>query len=162
MNNAQDIWNILVKSHMAYSMAARNFLTGDIDRVSILRRALHDHGPDLSTAFHLLQSIKVDELQQLFPELIFWASYSHGAVVSIRNAVKRLPKEWVISHIEEIAEPLLTNGTYDEYRCLLELYINLDIELTKRLARRAIQSTDPDIREAGEDYLIKCGLVEDG
>jgi hypothetical protein len=50
------------------------------------------------------------------------------------------------------------NGTYDEYRRFLELYIEIDTELTKKLAMRAIQSPDFDIREAGEDFLIKIGL----
>ena len=42
-----------------------------------------------------------------------------------------MPKEWEASHIE------------------------IDPELTERLAQRAVQSSDLDIWEAGEDYLPK-------
>lgn len=85
------------------------------------------------------------------------ASFGHGAVGYIREIIHTLSKEWVISRIEQAADPLLENGTYDEYRRFLELYFELDEELTRKLAQRAIQSTDYDIHEAGEDFLSKIG-----
>jgi hypothetical protein len=42
---------------------------------------------------------------------------------------------------------------YEEYRRLLELYIQIDTDITKRLALRASLSNIEDIREAGEDFL---------
>jgi hypothetical protein len=156
MNNSQDVWNRMVTSYKAYLEATRNFLSNDLDRVSLLKKALR--GPESLTAIHLLKFLKREELQQLFEELVFLASFSHGAVGVIREMIKSLPNEWVITHIEEVAEPLLVNGTYDEYRRLLELYVEIDTELTKHLAQRAIQSTDLDIREAGEDFLRRIGL----
>ncbi|HEX3315717.1 MAG TPA: hypothetical protein VHR72_12530, partial [Gemmataceae bacterium] len=59
------------------------------------------------------------------------------------------------AEIEATAERYLHNGTYDEYRRFLELYWLLDRDMTGRLARRAAASTDPDIRESGDDFLEK-------
>jgi hypothetical protein len=36
---------------------------------------------------------------------------------------------------------------------LLALYFRIDYQLTYRLAQRALQSEDEDVREAGEDYI---------
>lgn len=144
-------WNRLVESHKALSEASREFLTGTFDRVAVIRKALGDH--DKHTAIYVLRSLKRSELQDLFDVLIFHASYSHGALGSIRDAILSLPRDWVLARIEEVAEPLLANGTYDEFRRLLELYALLDPVLTRRLAERAAQDPDPDIREAGGDFL---------
>jgi len=156
MNSEQEIWQAVVTSYYTHIEAISRFLTNDIDRVSILKKALHSS--DRNIAIQTIHFLKPDELKLLFEELVFFASFSHGAVGAIRELIKTLPKEWVISHIERLAEPLLVNGTYDEYRRFLELYIEIDTELTKKLATRAIQSADFDIREAGEDFLIKIGL----
>lgn len=149
---ALSVWNRLVQSHKAFSEASREFLTGSFDRVVVIRNALGGH--DKHTAIYVLRSLKPSELQELFDILVFHASYSHGAIGSIRDAILSLPRDWVLARIEEVAEPLLANGTYDEYRRLLELYALLDPTLTRRLAERAVQDPDPDIREAGEDFLV--------
>ena len=112
---------------------------------------------DRYTAIYLLQYFKPDELKLLFPELVFLGSSSHGLVGAVRQAILSIPKEWVIANIEQFAEPILVDGSYAEYRRYLELYIQLDQGLTARLARRAASNPDPDIQEAGEDYLKLLG-----
>lgn len=144
------IWDRLVKSHEAFALASVEFLEETVDRVTVLRGALRGHGKH--TAIWMLSSLPQSELQDLFDDLVFQASYAHGAVGTVRNAILSLPREWVISNIENVAEPLLVDGTYDEYRRLLELYALLDPALTKRLVERAIQHPDPDIQEAGRDF----------
>ncbi len=47
---------------------------------------------------------------------------------------------------------ILRKGTDDEYRRFLELYELLDKNLLSDLANRAAASSDPDTREAGEDF----------
>ena len=71
-----------------------------------------------------------------------------GAELSLNS----FPKMWLLENIEKSAEPLLQDGTDEEYRRLLELYIDIDRELTQRLARRALQHDEPDIHEVGEDF----------
>lgn len=83
--------------------------------------------------------------------LVDLASISHSDIELGRQGILSLPKTWLLENIEKIAEPLLKNGTDEEYRRLLELYIQIDRELTERLAKRA-QHEDSDIREVGEDF----------
>ena len=147
------IWERLVESHKAFASASHEFLATDVDRVALVRSALR--GKDRSTAIYMLSCLPASELQALFSDLVFLASFSHGSVQKIRDAILSLPKAWVLANIEAIAEPLLQAGTYDEYRRLLELYAALDHGLALQLARRAADHGDEDIREAGEDFLVE-------
>lgn len=76
-----------------------------------------------------------------------------------RAAVRLLPRAWVLEHIESAAdEALLKELPWAgwEYRRLLELcgpYGLADVPLVRRLARRGLESSDPDMREAAEDFL---------
>jgi len=115
-------------------------------------------GKDRNIAIHLLQYLPQTEQIQLFGELVFLSSFSHGAVGTVHQVILSMPRDWVLNNIEQIAEPFLTKGTYDEFRRLLELYLELDRDLTSRLARRAAKNGDPDIREAGEEFLTKLEL----
>ena len=113
-------------------------------------------------ALYVLPYVKAPELMQLFSELVFLASFGHGAIGTVRQAILSLPREWVLARMEQEAEPLLRDGTYDEYRRFLELYELMDMELTLKLARRAAAHADDDIREAGEDFLAKYAQLQPG
>jgi hypothetical protein len=45
----------------------------------------------------------------------------------------------------------LARDDYEEYNCLLELYSQIDRDITLKLARRAIAHDDPAIREYAAD-----------
>jgi len=149
--NGKDVWRRLTVAYNAYRMAMREFSAPSVDRVGMLKTALR--GAERNVAMDMLRYLDICELEGLFEELVFLASFSHGAIQHIRNQILRLPHEWVLSRIEGVAEPLLADGTYDEYRRLLELYALLDPGLTRRLAERAMRHSDPDIKEAGQDFL---------
>jgi len=145
------VWNRLVHDHEAFALTSTDFLTGDIDRVAVIQSALQGRGKQ--TAFYMLRSLNQSDLQGLFEELVFHASYAHGALMVVRDSILALPREWVLARIEVIAEPLLASGTYEEYRRLLELYALLDPLLTQRLAERAINHPHLDVQEAGHDFI---------
>lgn len=153
MNDEEEFWEHLSESYNTYILALQIFMADDFDRVGLLKHALLNKGR--ITAIAMLRYLKQLELIQLFPELVFLASFSHGAAGAIRKYILSLPREWVITNIEQFVEPLLEQGTYDEYRNVLALYWELDHEMMIRLAQRAIMHSDPDIREAGEDFLSK-------
>lgn len=146
------VWNRLVHTHQDFALASTEFLTGNINRVALIQYALSS-GHGKYTAIYMLRSLKESDLQALFSELVFYASSAHGALGAIREAIMLLPREWILARVEAVAEPLLVDGTYDEYRRLLELYELLDPALVHKLAMRAIQHPDPDIQEAGQDFL---------
>jgi hypothetical protein len=122
-----------------------------VDRVPEVQKAIR--GTDRMTALTVLPYLSLTERKCLFPELVFLASWAHGAVQVARDMILSLPRDWVLANIEREAEPHLQDGTYDEYRRFLELYQLLDRDLTIKLARRAAAHADPDIREAGEEFL---------
>ena len=145
------IWLRLVESHLAFATAGREFLSDGVDRVRLMRKALR--GRDRATALYIAPHLRKAELAELFEELVLLASWPHGSAGAARALLLSLPREFVLEHVERVAEPLLRAGDYGEYRSLLALYSELDEGLARRLATRAAQSADEDIREAGEDYL---------
>ncbi len=147
------VWNHLVESYRIYATASQEFLAGNVNRVGLLRNAIHNQ--DRLYAIMMLKFLHTSEIQQLFDDLVFLASSSHGSVGAVRNAILSLPREWVLAKIEPLAEPFLQNGSSDEYRRFLELYIKLDQALAQRLALRAANQEDEDIREAGMEFLDK-------
>src|SRR5947209_6262640 len=152
--NDSVLWNKLFESEMSFMKARQDFLLDSIDSVAMVKKVLENAGPtERGTALRLFEYLEVEELQKLFEPLLNLASVSHGDIGLVREAIHTLPREWVLSNIEKSAEPLLQNGTDEEYRRLLELYIEFDRDLTYRLAERALRSDDEDIRAAGEDAM---------
>ena len=146
-----EVWQRLVESQKEFNSASRMFLSSDIDRVSLMREKLYSL--DRDTAFYFLPYLKEEELMQIFDILVPLASTAHSSVGRVKEAILSLPHDWIIKKIEQLVEPLLIDGTDDEYRRFLELYFELDKDLTLKLAHRAAQHTDLHIKEAGEDYL---------
>ncbi len=72
-----------------------------------------------------------------------------------RAGIQRLPRAWVLQHIEQQAEPLLQLDDDWEYLRLIEVYWSLDKALVQNLAHRALQSTNHAVREVGQDCLKK-------
>jgi hypothetical protein len=152
---ADPLWCRLVESNREFSQAFQAFCSADLDRVPSISRGLRCGGKEMPTALLVIPYLNLTERMRLYGDLIFLASAAHGAIEAIRSHILSLPRDWVLRTIELEAEPYLRDGTYDEYRRFLELYELLDRDLTLKLARRAAANPDPDIREAGEDFLAK-------
>lgn len=146
------LWAAVVAAEGRFVAARAAFVTGSGDRVGVLRRALGT-AAQRGTALRLLPFCPPAERQQLFSELFALCSVGHADVLLCREAVLALPRQWVLDRIEPAAKNLLAVGGAEEYRRLLELYAELDDDLTRRLAERAVRHGDPDVREAGTDFL---------
>lgn len=153
-NNEPDqrLWQELWQREMAFFEARRDFVVECKNRVAVIHQALNNVS-QRGTALRVLECLTVEEQQELFDDLLRLASVGHSDIALVRQAIFALPRSWVLPKIERRAESLLQTGTDEEYRRLLELYIDLDLDLTHRLATRALQSDDPDIHEAGEDAI---------
>lgn len=149
--NDTDLWRKVFEKEIAYIQSRQDFLNNCTDRIGLIKKSLHNP-TERGTALRLIAYLKLEERQSLFDELVDLASVSHSDIELSRKAILSLPKTWVLANIEKSAEPLLQDGTDEEYRRLLELYIDLDRELTQRLVIRALQHDDPDIHEVGEDF----------
>lgn len=146
-----ELWRKFVERETAYIQTRQNFLNDCTDRAALIKKALHNPA-ERGTALRLIEYLKLEERQSLFDDLVDLASVSHSNIELCRKAILSFPKPWLRANIEKSAEPLLQDGTDEEYRRLLELYIDIDRELTQSLAIRALQHDDLDIREAGEDF----------
>jgi hypothetical protein len=139
----------LVSSFWAYSEALRKFVSEGVDRVSLVRELIRE---DIVVALKLAEYLSESEHKQLFN--IWVAAASHHKHVQIyRKFILALPRDWVLERIEAIAEPYLVSGDLEEYARYLELYLLLDEELTRKLAQRALAHSDPDVVEAGQDFI---------
>ena len=156
--NNIDLWQSVVAKEFAYIESRKEFFNSCTDRVAILQKGLQNPR-ERGTALRLFFYLTLPERQSLFDELVELANVSHSDIELCREAILSLPKTWLLVNIENSAEGLLADGTDEEYRRLLELYINIDKNLTEKLVKRALQHEDADIREAGEDfqkYLNNC------
>ncbi|MEW6494803.1 MAG: hypothetical protein AB1589_20135 [Cyanobacteriota bacterium] len=149
--NDTELWHKVFDREIAYIQARQDFLKNCTGRVGLIKKALHNP-TERGTALRLIEYLNLEECQSLFDDLVDLASVSHSDIELCRKVILSLPKTWLLANIEKSAEPLLQDGTDEEYRRLLELYIDIDRELTQRLAIRALQQDDPDIREVGEDF----------
>jgi hypothetical protein len=150
-NNDIELWQKVFDQETAYIKARQDFLNNSPDRIGFIKKALHNP-TERGTALRLIEYLKLEERQNLFDDLLDLASVSQSDIELCRKAILSLPKNWLLANIEKSAELLLQNGTDEEYRRLLELYLDIDRELVKRLAQRAVEHDDPDIREVGEDF----------
>lgn len=149
--NNIDLWQAVVTKEFAYIETRKKFLNSCTDRVAILQKGLQNPG-ERGTALRLFFYLTLPERQSLLDDLLELASVSHSDLELCREAILSLPKIWLLANIEKRVEGLLADGTDEEYRRLLELYINLDRELTEKLVKKALHQDDVDIREAGEDF----------
>ena len=139
----------LVSSFRAYTEALGKFVSKGVDRVGLVREIMKE---DRNVALTLAEYLSESEHKQLFD--IWVAAASHHKYVHIyRKFILALPRDWVLERVEAIAEPYLINGDMEEYRRYLELYLLLDEELTRKLAQRALAHSDPDVIEAGQDFI---------
>lgn len=145
------LWENLVESHMRFLTAERDFFAANADRVTLVRKGLKRG--DVPTVAHVAPYLSTTEKQALFPEWVLWAISSQGYVSVFRGIIQSLPREWVLSRIQAVVEPMLAQATYDDYQLVFGLYYGLDSQLTRSLAQRALISDDQEIREAGLQFL---------
>ncbi len=146
-----DLWHQLIDREKAYIEIRQNFLNSCQYKVVLIRLALQNP-TERGTALQILNYLTLEERQSLFDELIKLASVGHSDIELIRSAILSFDKIWLLDNIENRAESLLKKGTDEEYRRLLELYIQIDDGLTQRLVMKALQQKDLEIQEVGEDF----------
>lgn len=146
-----ELWRKLFESEITYIQTRQEFLKHSTNRVAMIEKALHNPA-ERGTALRLLEYFTIEECQILFDNLVNLASVSQSDIELVRKVILSLPKTWLLANIENSAEPLLNDGTDEEYRRLLELYIHIDEELTQRLVSQALHHADPDIQEVGTDF----------
>jgi hypothetical protein len=165
-DHAQSTWTNLLSAETAIRESLRAFLVEpSVDRVAVIRNALAKPGSERAAAVRVLPYLSMPERMELFPDLVWLASWAHGYIQAARDAIHQLPKDWVLAHIEDVTEPILASANeqhqFEEYRRLLELFAQVgDQPLLRRLAERARVHHDEDVRKAADEALAKLGLSQ--
>lgn len=146
-----DIWHQLVGQEQAYLETQKTFLSSS-SRVQFVRKAL-EKPSERTTALKVIAYLTNEERQSLFDVLIKLASVGHSDVELVRQVILLFDKRWLLDNIENHAESVL-GDTDEEYRRLLELYVQIDDGLSQRLVMKALRHPDMDIQEVGEDFEI--------
>lgn len=157
------LWRNLVEAHRAF-IEARMALLANSDLVVDLVRAALDRPSERSLAIDVARCLSEDDRKKLLPDLLQLSCYAHGLYAhsladEATELLMSLPREWLIENIESHAEHILRDATYEEYRMLIRIYDRLSPAIAERLAERALQSEDDDIKEAGDDYLAGAGTA---
>jgi hypothetical protein len=147
----QQLWQQFVNQANAYEQSRQVFFQLCEDRIKIIKTALHNPN-QRRVALLFFEYLNDTERQELFDDLIDVASVGHSDIELVRQVILSFPQSYLFSQIESSAEIVLENGTDEEYRRLLELYLEVDISLVRRLVDKALKSSDPDIYEVGEDF----------
>lgn len=150
-SHIEELWQQIVDTNNQFHIAIQEFQKNP-HKTEFLRRQLT--AGDRTTAIIVAEYLNQEELKEIFNELIFLASFVHGQISVVRKLLLSLPKDWLVQHIELAAENVLIKGTDEEYRRLLELYIQIDDNLVNKLTERALLSIDSNIQEVGQDFKL--------
>ena len=151
-DKCDELWRRLVEAESAfYAARASLFSSCRNQLVDLVRKGLENPSHRV-TALGLVEVLTIEERQQLLPDLLSLACCCHGLTVDARELVLELPREWLIQNIEQAAEPLLGFDDYEEYRGLFQIYLKLDLTLARKLAKRAANHYDADIKDAADDF----------
>lgn len=145
------LWREFIKAANAFAKARGDLCRQSSSLVGLVRAGLNEPS-ERPAALRLVPFLKEEERKELFSDILAIASFVNGMTDYARDLILDFPKDWLMANIEEPAERLLSYG-YEEYRGIWEIYIRLDHSLATRLALRAADNPDPDIKEAGDDFL---------
>lgn len=151
-DNDKRLFAKLVGSHREFIESVDGTISTADDIVELVTAGLQGNVPTQMTAIEMTRRCPVEIRKKLLPALLR-CSPSIGAYVV--NAVLTLPGEWLGEHIEKAVDPLLDGADHIDYGFFLQLLGRIDLALAKRLAHRALGSSDPEVRELANEYLAK-------
>lgn len=156
LSKSKKKWEELMDADRRAKNIRRELFESDLGHVlGLIRENLSGPNPAREFAFGVARSLPTQHRLKLLPDLVGLAcepSYV-PTIEQARDVILTLPRKWTVDHIEAVAEPLLQSSDDWVYRRALELFALLDRDLTLRLARRAAEHTNAEIRAAGNEFL---------
>lgn len=155
MNQAEHIddrWIQVERSHADLVKAVDAFLArAPGERVEALKA---NYGRNRRLVVMLLKEfVSVEDLKELLPFLLSNASSVHQYLFAFRQIILRIPREWLSARIEEAARPILDEGDDEDYRRILELCVEVEPAVARRIASRAVKSPDAEVRAVGAEFI---------
>ena len=161
------LWHSYVEAADKFRLARKKLLSkcgydaGNII-VEIVRRALNT--PDEKyLALDTAELLTVEAKKQLFADLFqkaveFETTYSYNKAEQI---ILSLPKEWLKKKLAEVAEFILESDEPKISSELLGIYFEVDKSMARKLAAKALASSDESSRDVGMFFLKKLNESED-
>lgn len=150
MKDNNEMWDRLVKSHLQFTQLLQQFFLLDVDRTSMLKEGFRKG--DIATALYVLPYLPINEQSLLLDELLLFVT-SPGYSDAAKKILLSLPRDWLLANIEQASKSILISSDESDYRLLFELYLMLDVNLASNLAKKALEHSNKDIQEAGNDFM---------
>jgi hypothetical protein len=116
-------------------------------------RELDSYQDELSAHPELIARLDPEQADKVLSYLVELACQSQNMLntTQARDALSAIPKDWLRTHINRIAEAQLDLEDEWEYRRLGEIYLRLAPELVHAQIERGKASKQPDIQMAAQD-----------
>jgi hypothetical protein len=154
----QALWAAVVAAQTELAACRAAFYQHARSPGLVLAHALSGPGSERAAALRFLAaSGYVSDHLELLPALIDMAQ-SHRWAGYARHAIAATCRDRLLPALQQLIPPLLETADYDDYRRLAELLAHVQAwQLLADLTQRALASTDPDMREVGEDFTSSHG-----
>jgi hypothetical protein len=160
---SSELFARFVQAHGGATHARRELLEwllgeGAPELVPSLRAGLADP-LGRAAALDAIRYLPLGKQLLFLPEIVAHAGAAHGLSGAFLELLLTLPRVAAIEATWAYAEnAIATEGDEEAYRAPLRLFVRLEaLEDARRIAERALASSDPEIRQAGSDYLDDRG-----
>lgn len=155
----EQLWAALIDADHEFARRRLDFHQHARSRTLLLARALDGSNRDRAVALRYLQDLGRDDVPTLLDRLIE-LSLSHGLALAARQAIAPSRRTGQLDELDTKVIARLDTADDDEYRRLAELLVHLEAWTTLgHLIQRALASTDPHTREAGNDFMDAYGPI---
>lgn len=158
MNDEISLWRNVIDAHYASLAAQRRFVTSVRDPVPIFERALADPR-ERGLALTFLKQQPDHVRLKMLDQLLDLALVGHREIGLVREVLLAMPRNDVSAAIARRQDEMLRDASEEEYRRLLELLEQVDIDACRMLAERAVRHKNEDVREAGSDFLERIKFL---
>lgn len=152
-SGCDELWEHLVESEAAFYAARLTLFSSCRNELVDLTRLALGKPNQRVTALGIIKLLTIEEQQLLLADLLSIACFTHGQTAVARELILALPHDWLINNIEEAAEPLLRFNNYEEFQGLFQIYMELDVNLARKLAERAANHPDEDVQDAADHFF---------
>jgi hypothetical protein len=124
-----------------------------------LAEYLLETNPKALSTWVYIERLKAEELKALFDRLLSAACQTSNLIAFAIPILLRLPKQWLLEHLDNRIEPLMTKYQSDAYIAIIEIYKRLDLGKALEWTKKAHSHTDPHIKQVGDDFMAEFRKV---
>jgi hypothetical protein len=124
-----------------------------------LAEYLLETNPKALSTWVYIERLKTEELKDLFDRLLIAACQTSNLIAFAIPILLRLPKQWLLEHLDKRIEPLMVKYQSEAYIAIIEIYKRLDLGKALEWTKKAFDNNDPHIKQVGEDFLAEFRKV---